>query len=80
MLEKLQIIQQRFDEVSDLIIQPDIITDQKRYVQLNKECTRAAIINGDTVLKYPLIPWRNRKATGEYVRQVPISEVVQVIL
>ena len=37
MLEKLQIIQQRFDEVSDLIIQPDIITDQKRYVQLNKE-------------------------------------------
>jgi peptide chain release factor 1 len=37
MIEKLQIIQQRFDEVSDLIIQPDIITDQKRYVQLNKE-------------------------------------------
>lgn len=37
MLEKLQIIKQRFDEVSDLIIQPDIISDQKRYVQLNKE-------------------------------------------
>ncbi len=37
MLEKLQIVKQRFDEVSDLIIQPDIITDQKRYVRLNKE-------------------------------------------
>lgn len=37
MIEKLNIIKQRFDEVSDLIIQPDIITDQKRYVQLNKE-------------------------------------------
>ena len=37
MLDKLQIIKQRFDEVSDLIIQPDIITDQKRYIQLNKE-------------------------------------------
>ncbi|GGD91727.1 peptide chain release factor 1 [Planktosalinus lacus] len=37
MIEKLQIIKQRFDEVSDLIIQPDIISDQKRYVQLNKE-------------------------------------------
>ena len=37
MIEKLQIIQQRFDEVSDLIIQPDIISDQKRYIQLNKE-------------------------------------------
>ena len=37
MLEKLQIVKQRFDEVSDLIIQPDIITDQKQYIQLNKE-------------------------------------------
>ena len=37
MLDKLQIVKQRFDEVSDLIIQPDIMTDQKRYVELNKE-------------------------------------------
>lgn len=37
MLERLQFVKQRFDEVSDLIIQPDIIADQKRYVQLNKE-------------------------------------------
>ena len=37
MLERIQIIQQRFDEVSDLIIQPDIISDQKRYIQINKE-------------------------------------------
>jgi len=35
--EKLQIIKQRFDEVSDLIIQPDIIADQKRYISLNRE-------------------------------------------
>ena len=37
MLERLNFIKQRFDEVSDLIIQPDIISDQKRYVELNKE-------------------------------------------
>ncbi len=37
MLEKIQIVKQRFDEVNDLIIQPDIIADQKRYIQLNKE-------------------------------------------
>nr|MCW1952716.1 PCRF domain-containing protein [Flavobacteriia bacterium] len=37
MLEKLQVVKQRFDEVSDLIIQPDVIMDQKRYVALNKE-------------------------------------------
>ncbi|NER15418.1 peptide chain release factor 1 [Leptobacterium flavescens] len=37
MLDKLNIVKQRFDEISDLIIQPDVISDQKRYVQLNKE-------------------------------------------
>ena len=37
MLEKIQIIKQRFDEVNDLIIQPDIISDQKRYATLMKE-------------------------------------------
>ena len=37
MLDKLNIVQQRYNEVSDLIIQPDIITDQKRYIKLNKE-------------------------------------------
>ncbi|MFV0565230.1 MAG: peptide chain release factor 1 [Flavobacteriaceae bacterium] len=37
MLDKLQIVKQRFDEVSDLIIQPDIISDQKRYIELNRE-------------------------------------------
>ncbi|WP_019039625.1 peptide chain release factor 1 [Psychroflexus tropicus] len=37
MLDKLNFIKQRFDEVSDLIIQPDIMSDQKRYVELSKE-------------------------------------------
>ena len=37
MLDKLQIVKNRFDEVSDLIIQPDIISDQKQYIQLTKE-------------------------------------------
>ena len=37
MLDKLNIIKQRFDEVNDLIIQPDIISDQKRYATLSKE-------------------------------------------
>lgn len=37
MLDRLNIVKQRFDEISDLIIQPDVIADQKRYIQLNKE-------------------------------------------
>ena len=37
MLDKLRIVKQRYDEVSDLIIQPEIIMDQKRYATLMKE-------------------------------------------
>lgn len=37
MLERIDIVKQRFDEVADLIIQPDVIADQKRYIQLSKE-------------------------------------------
>ena len=37
MKDKFQIIKNRFDEVSDLIIQPDIINDRKKYIELNKE-------------------------------------------
>lgn len=47
------------------------------YIQLNKECTRAVFINSESILKKPLKPWKNRKAMGEYVRQVPISETLQ---
>ena len=37
MLDKLNVIKQRFNEVTDLIIQPDIISDQKKYIKINKE-------------------------------------------
>lgn len=37
LIPKLQAIKQRYNEVADLIIQPDVISDQKRYSKLNKE-------------------------------------------
>jgi peptide chain release factor 1 len=36
-LDKLQGLQKRFEEIGELLSQPDIISDMKRYVQLNKE-------------------------------------------
>ena len=36
-LEKLEGVRQRFEEVGQLISDPQIIADMKRYVQLNKE-------------------------------------------
>ncbi|MGK7396561.1 MAG: peptide chain release factor 1 [Candidatus Cyclobacteriaceae bacterium M3_2C_046] len=37
MLEKLEAIKHRFEEVGQLIVQPDIMGDMKRYSQLSKE-------------------------------------------
>ncbi|MBN2487330.1 MAG: peptide chain release factor 1 [Bacteroidales bacterium] len=36
-LDKLKGVQHRFEEVGNLLMQPDIVSDMKRYVQLNKE-------------------------------------------
>jgi peptide chain release factor 1 len=37
LLEKLKGVADRFDEVAELITQPDVISDMKRFVKLNKE-------------------------------------------
>ena len=37
MLEKLKIIEERFNELSKMLIQPDIISDQSKYIKISKE-------------------------------------------
>ena len=37
MLEKLKILEGRFNELSELLIQPDIISDQSKYIKISKE-------------------------------------------
>ncbi|MCK6040363.1 PCRF domain-containing protein, partial [Klebsiella quasipneumoniae] len=37
MLDKLEAIQQRFNDVAELLTQPDAMSDMKRYKTLNKE-------------------------------------------
>ena len=37
MLEKLKILNERFNEISEMLTQPDIISDQARYIKISKE-------------------------------------------
>jgi len=37
LVDKLKLIKLRFDDISEQIIEPDVIADMKRYVKLNKE-------------------------------------------
>ena len=37
MLKKLKILEKRFNELSEMLIQPDIISDQSKYIKISKE-------------------------------------------
>ena len=45
-LEKLEGLVARFEEVSTLITDPNVIADQKRYVKLTKEHRRSRQLQG----------------------------------
>jgi peptide chain release factor 1 len=53
MTDRILIVKQKFDEIADLIIQPDVIADQKRYVQLNQEykSLKKIVETGEVYLK-----------------------------
>ncbi len=76
MIEKLQIIQQRFDEVSDLIIQPDIISDQKQYVKLNKEYKDLRILT-DKGNEYKAL-LSNIAEAEEIIKEASDAEMVEM--
>lgn len=76
MLEKLQFIKQRFDEISDLIIQPDIIADQKRYVQINKEYKDLKLIV-DKISEYEIL-LENLKEGEEILKQESDPEMIEM--
>ncbi len=54
MIDKIHAIKQRFNEVNDLIIQPDIMADAKRYVKLNREYKELKTIvdKGDVLINF----------------------------
>ncbi len=76
MKDKIRIIKQRFDEVSDLIIQPDIVTDQKRYVKINKEYKdlKTIVDKGDEYLE----AYNNLEEAKEIIADGSDAEMVEM--
>ena len=76
MIEKIEIVQQRFIEVSDLIIQPDIIADQKRYIELNKEYKDLSkIVSKGEIYKSILA---NIEEADSMIREESDSEMIEM--
>ena len=76
MLDKLNIVQQRFNEISDLIIQPNIISDQKRYIKLNKEYKDFSVIIEKKKLYEELLA--NIKEAEEICKNEDDKEMVEM--
>lgn len=62
-LDRLNSIRQRYDEVNDLIVQPDIAADHERYVRLHKEFKELKPI-ADARDKYISLHQRIEEAEG----------------
>ncbi|MCK5824033.1 MAG: peptide chain release factor 1 [Ichthyobacteriaceae bacterium] len=76
LIDQLHHIKTRFDEVADLIIQPNIISDQKRYVDLNKEYKDLETIV-EAYLKYKSV-LENVDEAKEIIADGSDSEMVEM--
>lgn len=92
MIDKLEVIRQRFKEVSQLIIQPDIMTDMDKYTKLNKEYRDLEKINdkykeyenvlsniqsGKEILEQEKDPELREMAKGELDELYPQKELLE---
>ena len=76
MIEKLNIIQQRINELSDLIIQPDIISDQKKYVKISREYKELKEIV-DKKIEYELL-LSNVNEANEIIKKESDNEMIEL--
>jgi peptide chain release factor 1 len=76
MIEKLNIIQQRFNELSDLIIQPDIISDQKKYVKISREYKELKEIVNKKI-EYELL-LSNVNEANEIIKKESDNEMIEL--
>ena len=44
LIEKIDIVKKRYDEIYQMISNPEIIADQKKYIELNKELKEISIL------------------------------------
>ena len=76
MIDKLNIIQQRFNELSDLIIQPDIISDQKKYIKISREYKELKEIV-DKKIEYELL-LSNVNEANNIIKEESDNEMIEL--
>jgi len=74
--EKIDIVQKRYDEIYQMISDPDIITDQKKYIELNKELKDLSLlVNKGKEYKNAL---DQKKEAEEYLKSSDDNEMIEM--
>ena len=76
LLEKIEIVENRYDEIYQMISNPDIIADQKRYIELNKELKELSkLVNKGKLYKDAI---DQKKEAEEYINSSDDQDMIEM--
>ncbi len=76
LLEKIGIVENRYDEIYQMISNPDIIADQKRYIELNKELKELSkLVNKGKLYKDAV---DQKKEAEEYINSSDDQDMIEM--
>jgi len=76
LLEKIGIVENRYDEIYQMISNPDIIADQKRYIELNKELKELSkLVNKGKLYKDAI---DQKKEAEEYINSSDDQDMIEM--
>ncbi len=74
--EKIDIVRKRYDEIYQMISNPDIIADQKKYIELNKELKELSILVNKGKLYEEAIDQKNE--AEDYIKSSDDKDMIEM--
>ena len=76
LIEKIDIVQKRYDEIYQMISNPEIIADQKKYIELNKELKELSILVNKGKLYKQAIDQKNE--AEDYIKSSDDKDMIEM--
>ena len=76
LIEKIDIVEKRYDEIYQMISNPEIIADQKKYIELNKELKELSILVNKGKLYKEAIDQKNE--AEDYIKSSDDKDMIEM--
>ena len=76
LIEKIDIVKKRYDEIYQMISNPEIIADQKKYIELNKELKELSILVNKGKLYKEAIDQKNE--AEDYIKSSDDKDMIEM--